>query len=479
MVPFSYRQGELYVENVRAADLAARFGTPTLVYSADALRGAAQRYKAAFAEAGSGVIFAVKACPTVGCLRRIVGAGLGVCATSGADLERAWLAGAAFPEAVLAGVAKTDDELRAAFDGIYSPLFQAGLTVNDRPPYYRGPVGWIVAESLSELDRIAATSAGLRVRPNVALRVHPDLSGLRGVRAPSASETKFGLPAAAAAEVFDRYRGHPSIRLAGIHAHVAGVSRDPAFFGQVCERLASLAVALGHAGHELAFIDAGGGFASLGVAPSSPGPEAYAERLSEHLGPLAERGVKVVVEPGRALTAGAAVLLTTVRDTRRVDERTIHIIDAGLEPSRRPHEDDGFRLAWPASVAPGHEPAFMPGVPIAPSLRSGGSGGGGGGGGGGGSGPVRHGMVWTDLIGPGPEDRDVVSVGRLLPPVETEGLVAIFAAGAYADETLALGRGHAPLAEVIVDGTQPTQVRGRGTFDDRLGPEMDAIQQGR
>lgn len=453
--PFSYRQGDLYCENVRAEDIAARFGTPCLVYSREALTRNAARFSAAFEALEPLVCFAVKACPNVGVVKTLASAGCGMCATSGSDFERAWLSGAKMGDVVFSGVDKTDDDLRAMLDGIYSPLFQAGMTVGGRPPYYRGPVGWVVAESEEELGRITTSAQGLRITARVAMRLalaRPAEPAGKPLRA-QAFESKFGTHPEGIIELFNLYRETPNVRLAGLHVHLGTSVLEPARFAETAGRLVELVGRLEGEGHAVEMVDMGGGFAAMGVSQTSPGPEDYAEAISPVLKPLKERGVRIVLEPGRALTASAGVLLVRVRDSKPLEDRELLVADAGLSSRGRPRDVEGFRLVWPVSVDPDHEP------PGEETERI-----------------DTHGMRWYDITGVGAWDDDAIARGRLIPRVQTGDVLAVFAAGAYAQRAMASDHAVPYPAEVMVDGLVPTLWRPKAGLFERLGGELDAIQ---
>src|SRR4051812_35046026 len=84
----SYRQGELYVEDVPARALAARFGTPLYVYSARVLREQYERLERSLGGLASHALicYALKANanPTLGAM--LAGWGAGVDVVSGGEL---------------------------------------------------------------------------------------------------------------------------------------------------------------------------------------------------------------------------------------------------------------------------------------------------------------------------------------------------------------------------------------------------------
>lgn len=457
MEPFTYRQGQLLCEGVPLEHVAERLGTPTLVYSTLALRANLARFRAAFADLDPRIAFAVKACGNLGVLRTLAQAGCGMCAVSGGEVERAWLSGVKFADVVFAGVGKSDEDLRAALDGLYSPLFQAGVSVAGRPPSYRGPIGCIVAESRAELERLARIASGMRVNARVAVRVNPEpgpdepLDPASAPRRAAAAGSKFGLSAAAAKDLFDRFRDEPRVRPTGLHMHLGPSVHDLNTLHDAVQRLCRLAQALIDAGHRLDLIDIGGGFAAIGLSSRVPTPEDYARTLTPLLKPFADRGTAVVIEPGRAITASAGVLLVRVLDAKPMEDRTVLVGDVGLDAAARPNELDGFRVAWPIEVQPGQEPPDMNAQRLAPT-----------------------GLQWVDIVGRSGGDDDILAQGRLIPPVQRGDVLAVFGAGAYALQIIRRASDHPLPGEALVDQYELTPIRTRRSLMETLAPELDA-----
>lgn len=134
MNPFPYQLGELFCEAAPADEIVRRYGSPVVVYSAAGIRANIAAVREAFAGIDPEIRFPVQSLPSPGVLRAITAEGCGMVAMSAGELERAWLSRAPMTMTSFAGVGKTDDDIRAALDGIYSPLFQAGVTVDGRPP---------------------------------------------------------------------------------------------------------------------------------------------------------------------------------------------------------------------------------------------------------------------------------------------------------------------------------------------------------
>jgi len=98
---FTYRDGVLHAGEVPVSEIADAVGTPTFVYSADAIRSNYRRIERAFAPLGAHLHYAVKASSNLHILRLLRTLGAGMDVVSGGELERAWLAGTPMQEIML------------------------------------------------------------------------------------------------------------------------------------------------------------------------------------------------------------------------------------------------------------------------------------------------------------------------------------------------------------------------------------------
>ncbi|HNF58918.1 MAG TPA: diaminopimelate decarboxylase, partial [Elusimicrobiota bacterium] len=80
---FCYRGSDLWVEGVKAADLAARLGTPLYVYSAAKIRSQFERFDRAFAAFPHTICYAMKANSNLGVLSHLARLGAGADIVSG------------------------------------------------------------------------------------------------------------------------------------------------------------------------------------------------------------------------------------------------------------------------------------------------------------------------------------------------------------------------------------------------------------
>lgn len=126
------------------------------------------------------------------------------------------------------------------------------------------------------------------------------------------SNHKFGVPIGEALDIYSRAKASASLKIKGISCHLGSNIDKLEPFIQARDRLLQLADELRQEERIcVEHINLGGGFAAQIAASSLDAPEItqWVEKLAK---PITERGLKMVLEPGRSLVADAGVLLTKV-----------------------------------------------------------------------------------------------------------------------------------------------------------------------
>jgi diaminopimelate decarboxylase len=420
---FHYENGKLHVEQVGADRIASEVGTPAYVYSKATFTDHLHKVQQAYGELETTVCFSVKACGNIHILRFMAQEGSGFDIVSGGELYRVLQAGGNPAKIVYAGVGKTDGEI---LDGL-----NAGI-------------GYFNIESEQELDNLIGLverNAGkVKARPKAALRVNPDIEyKTHAYMTTGKRETKFGVDIERAIAVFDRYGSNPSVRLCAIHVHLGtgGKTIDP--FVTAVQKILPLIDQLRRKGHAVEALDLGGGYGADYETETVPSADDYAAGIVPL---LRGRGLVLILEPGKSISANAGILLTRVLYTKQGGSRKFVIVDAGMNDLIRPSLYDAFHFVWPAAV----EPRFVPGV-RSKDLK------------------VEAGEV-VDVVGPICEGADFFAKDRPMPPVQRGDLLAIFTAGAYGF-TMSSNYNSRPRApEVLVDGNRFEVIRRRETYAD-------------
>ena len=254
---FQYRNEELYAEEVAAARIAERYGTPAYVYSSATLAGHYDRIAAAFEPLDPLICYSIKSCPNLHICRMLAQRGAGFDVVSGGELHRAMRAGGDPRKLVFAGVGKTDDEINAGIDAA---------------------IGWFNIESEAELENLSRLAAARNRTVSAALRVNPDVDPrTHAYTTTGKKETKFGVDIERARRVFDRYGRDRWVRLTGLHLHIGSPVNSVQPYVDAIRKGLTLVDELRAAGMTIDTLDIGGGFGAHYRESEAPLAAEYAE----------------------------------------------------------------------------------------------------------------------------------------------------------------------------------------------------------
>lgn len=116
----------------------------------------------------------------------------------------------------------------------------------------------------------------------------------------------------------------PKLRLSGLHIHRTAHSRSPRFYERSVEYAASV---IKKYGLSLDYLDVGGGY--FGIFPNKPTFSDYAEAFHSPLERHGLENLRIIIEPGNALTASSFAFLSEVIDIKRVDAKTRFVTTDG------------------------------------------------------------------------------------------------------------------------------------------------------
>jgi diaminopimelate decarboxylase len=405
-------RGELRVGDLRASDLAGRFGTPLVVYCERTLRARAREVREAIPDAL--VVYGSKAFPNVAVMRLFFEEGVGADVASLGELAFARAAGVGGEHLVVHGNAKSDEELRASAE--------SGATV--------------VLDAEDELAR--AAKAGVeRVLVRVTLGVEADTheairTGHHG--------SKFGLPPDRALPAIENALAL-GLDVAGLHIHVGSQLADTVAHVETIELLAAFAARCrDELGWTPALVNAGGGFAVRHTLqePDTPLGERARAVADAIQAAWARRDLpqpRLVLEPGRALVGRAGLTLYRVRSVKRLDDVTWAAVDGGMSDNPRPQLYGARYTA--ISAARADEPA----------------------------------NETVSVAGLHCESGDVLIDDVALPPPRVGDLVAVPATGAYALAMSSTYNATPRPAAILVGDGEARVIRRRETIDGLLALE--------
>ena len=311
---FQYKNNQLMAENLPVKQLAEQFGTPLYVYSRATLERHWHAFNNAFGEHPHLVCFAVKSNPNIAILNIMAKLGSGFDIVSQGELERVLAAGGDAAKVVFSGVAKSHQEIARA------------LEVNIRCFNVESEAELLrINQIAGEMGKIAPIS--LRVNPDVDAHTHPYIStGLK--------ENKFGVSVEQAREAYKLAATLPNIKIVGMDCHIGSQLTELQPFLDAVDRLIVLMEQLKQDGIHLKHLDLGGGLGVTYTDEAPPHPTEYAKALWEKLSAFSE--LEIIVEPGRAITANAGILVTKVEYLKSNESRNFAIVDAGMNDMIRP-----------------------------------------------------------------------------------------------------------------------------------------------
>jgi diaminopimelate decarboxylase len=415
--PFlAYREGELFLEDVRLSDLARRHGTPLFVYSKASMLAALEAYRRGFAGRQAHVHYAMKANSSLAILQVFAQAGCGFDIVSAGELERVIAAGGDPSKVIFSGVGKTRAEMRQAL--------RAGIECFN-------------VESEAELDVLNAVAVeenlraavSLRVNPNVDAQTHPYIStGLKG--------NKFGIAHERAVEVYRRAAALPGLEVVGIDCHIGSQITSMGPYLDALDRVLDLVEAIEAAGMPLKHIDFGGGLGIDYHGDTPPAADALWRTLLQKLDARGHGHRTLMIEPGRSLVGNAGVCLTEVQYLKPGELKNFCIVDAAMNDLPRPAMYEAYHqiVELDAQAAAAQE------------------------------------ALTCDVVGPVCESGDWLGRDRDLR-VQAGDLLAVLSAGAYCMSMASNYNTRGRAAEIMVDGQQAQLIRQRESNADQMRHE--------
>lgn len=402
---FQYKDDQLMAEQVPVREIAAQFGTPAYIYSRATLERHWHAFDKALGDHPHLICFAVKSNPNLAILNIMAKLGSGFDIVSQGELERVLAAGGDAAKVVFSGVAKSEQEIERALNvGIRC------FNVESLAELYR------INDVARRLNKIAPIS--LRVNPDVDAHTHPYIStGLK--------ENKFGVSVDEAREVYRIASQLAHIKITGMDCHIGSQLTEIQPFLDATDRLIVLMQQLAQDGIELEHLDLGGGLGVTYKDENAPHPSEYAKALLAKLKDYPN--LEIILEPGRAITANAGILLTKVEYLKSNESRNFAIVDTGMNDM----------------IRPALYQAYMNIIEVDRSLP-------------------RETKVY-DVVGPICETSDFLGKQRELAIAQGD-LIAQRSAGAYGASMASTYNSRPRAIEVMVDGDQAHLIKRRETY---------------
>jgi diaminopimelate decarboxylase len=409
---FTYRENELYCEDLPVQRIAAEIGTPFYLYSHATLKRHFKAFNEAFEGINRLVCFSAKANTNLAILKLFANLGCGLDIVSGGELYRGIQAGFAPNRIVYSGVGKRVDEIDYAL--------KTGILMFN-------------LESLDELQLINQRAGQLRQQARIAIRVNPDVDPkTHPYISTGLKKNKFGIDTVSAFEGYRLASRLEHIEVIGIDCHIGSQITEARPFAEALNSLKALITQLkSELDIEIQYIDMGGG---LGITYADETPPSLKEYAQAFLKDLQGMDFTLILEPGRVLVGNAGVLVTRVLYKKAGEDKNFIIVDAGMNDLLRPTLYNAFHA-------------------IEPIVRS------------------QASSTVADVVGPICESGDFLAVDRDLIEVNADDLLAVMSTGAYGFVMSSNYCSRPRVAEVMVKDNQYYVVKKRETYEDLVKGE--------
>ena len=410
---FARVDGRLACEGVPLSTVARAVGTPTYVYSANAVREQYARLSAALDGVPFRIHYSLKANSNLALLRLLRSLGAAADVVSGGELFRARRAGFEPHDIIFGGVGKTEREIA---DGI-----DAGVLL-------------LNVESEDELRMVDRLGRERGVVVPVAIRVNPEIT----VETPHSyirtgeKGHKFGVPYDEVRDVARVAASLPNVALRGLDMHVGSqLSRLDAYRHGIERVLELLSQLRSDGAKDLRYLDIGGGLAVTYDAEEPTDLERFAQIV---VPAVRSTGLQLIVEPGRFMVGNAGVLISRVLYRKRSGGKKLLVVDAGMTDLLRPSHYNAY-----------HRIEALEAV---------------------------EGRSRVDVVGPVCESGDFLALDRELEDVRAGDLMAIHSAGAYGYVMSSNYNTRGRPAEVLVDGDRFALVTQRESYEHLVTTEL-------
>jgi len=408
---FNYKDGQLFAEDVPLEKIAKQYGTPCYVYSRATLERHYHAFDDAFGDQPHLICYSVKANSNIAILNLLARLGSGFDIVSVGELERVIAAGGDPQKVVFSGVGKRSDEMQRALE--------VGIRCFN-------------VESVAELERLNEVAEAINKVANISIRVNPDVDAkTHPYISTGLKDNKFGIDINIVEGVYQKAAAMKHINVTGIDCHIGSQLTDVTPFMDALERLLALADRLKNQGITIHHLDLGGG---LGVRYKDENPPLPSDYTAQLFSNDKLKEYEILIEPGRAIAANTAVLLTKVEYLKHGDEKNFAIVDAAMNDLIRP----SLYQAWQA---------------IIPVIEN-----------------NDENTQTYDIVGPICETGDFLGKDRDMY-LEQGDLLAIRSVGAYGF-TMASNYNTRPRSpEILVDGKNTHIIRDRETVESLLANE--------
>ncbi len=311
----AYEKGKLQIEKISLDKVMEKFDSPLFCYSVNQIRDNFFNLRDSFKKIKPFICYAVKANFNEKILKVISELGLGADIVSVGEFKKSLKSGIKSNKTVFSGVGKTDYEIKFAL---------------------KRNIKQINVESEEELKEIEIQSKILKKRPNISLRLNPNVDAKTHDKISTGRlEDKFGINEEKVISIFKKYKNNKNINVNGISVHIGSQICKIQPFKNAFKKLRNLVLLLRKQNIFISTLDLGGG---IGIIYNKKKDKIF--KISEYAKLIekyfADLGLEIILEPGRFLVGASGILISKVIRNKKGNKKDFLIIDAGMNNLIRP-----------------------------------------------------------------------------------------------------------------------------------------------
>ena len=306
----SYKNDNLFVENVSVRRLASKLNTPFYLYSEGCIIENYKSFSKNFKKSKPLICFSVKANSNIQILKVLQKLGSGADVVSGGELLKAIKSGIKPNKIVFSGVGKTEEEIMLA-------IKKNILLIN--------------VESENEALLINKIAGKLKKRTDIGIRLNPDINAPTHKKISTGkAEDKFGLSKTNLISFCLNSKKLKNLRLVAISVHIGSqiLSENP--FKKTLKVLEEI---IKKTKINFKFVDLGGGF---GITYKKNDRKINLTNYSNLVEKFRKKyNCNIIFEPGRAIVGNTAILVAKVQYLKKGSNKTFAILNAGMNDFMR------------------------------------------------------------------------------------------------------------------------------------------------
>ncbi len=393
------------------SEIADTYGTPAYIYSYSEIRNNFKKYADTLRNEDL-ICYAVKANSNIHILKELSELGSGFDVVSGNELKRCIKAGAERKKIVFSGVAKSLEDLELAIN-------EEILSIN--------------IESEDEFDRVVNISEALNKEVHCSIRINPDIpTGSHKYIETGLKTSKFGVDTKTLTKISSKAINKPLIKISGTACHIGSQISDNNLIMKSLDHLLNAHELLKKDGHDIKFLDVGGG---LGITYKKEIPGDPESLISEISNKIEALNLKIILEPGRSITGSAGVLISKVEYLKLTEYKNFAILDVGMNDLMRPALYDAWHNVRTLQNSDSEERIY-------------------------------------ELVGPVCESADVLAKDRKLA-IAQKDVIAIMDVGSYGSVMSSNYNSRLKAPEIMVSGSSARIIKRRESFEDLIALEKD------